>query len=397
MTFSLPLGFRLSGLHCGIKEDSGNEDLALVVSDVDAVGVGTFTRNRFAAAPVRLDRSRTPSAAIRGIVINSGNANACTGDRGDRDARQMARIAADACQVSERQMLVLSTGVIGQWLPMQQVGDGIVRVASRLGADETSVMLAARGMMTTDTHPKVAWRLVGPEQETVHLLGLAKGAAMIGPNMATMLAVLLTDAALDARTAQQLLCGVVDRSFNAISVDGHTSTNDTVLLLANGRAGTGPLQGRRLDMFRTALQDVCGELAEAIVADGEGATHTIEVEVTGCATHEDARRVARTVANSPLVKTAVTGADPNWGRFVSAAGYAGVDFDPAHVSLQLNGVLLFDKGAPVEHDADEVSESLRTRRDVKLKFMLQEGEASDRFWTTNLTAEYVRLNADYRT
>ncbi len=397
MTFSIPLGFSLSGLHCGIKGDSNKEDLALVLSDTNAVAVGTFTQNRFAAAPVRLNRSRTPSADIRGIVINSGNANACTGDQGDRDARQMAGLAADACQVSERQMLVLSTGVIGQWMPMQQVGGGIARIATQLRADEASVMLAARGMMTTDTHPKVAWRLVGPAENPVHLLGLAKGAAMIGPNMATMLAVLLTDATLDPRIAQQTLGSVVDRSFNAISVDGHTSTNDTVLLLANGRAGAGLLEGDRFDMFRSALQDICAELAQAIVADGEGATHTIQIEVAGCATHEDARRLAQTVANSPLVKTAVTGADPNWGRFVSAAGYAGVDFDPMRVSLHVNGVLLFDKGAPVEHDENEVSESLRTRRDVHLRLMLQEGDASDTFWTTNLTAEYVRLNADYRT
>ena len=220
---------------------------------------------------------------------------------------------------------------------------------------------------------------------------------MIGPNMATMLAVILTDAALDAATAQEILRGVVDETFNCISVDGHMSTNDTVLLLANGAAGGLPLAGADLKTFRDALSETCGELARAIPSDGEGATHLITLDVTGCATTQAARQIARTVADSPLVKTAIAGGDPNWGRIVSAAGYSGIEFNPGAVDLEINGFLLYERGAPAAFDTAQVSASIRENRETHVVLRLAEGNASVRFWTTDLTAEYVRLNTDYFT
>jgi glutamate N-acetyltransferase/amino-acid N-acetyltransferase len=220
---------------------------------------------------------------------------------------------------------------------------------------------------------------------------------MIGPNMATMLGLVLTDAPLNTVSAQEALSAVVDESFNCISVDGHMSTNDTVLLLANGASGRPPLTGADLAAFCQALRETCGELARAIPADGEGASHLITIDVTGCATMAAARQIARTVADSPLVKTAVAGADPNWGRIVSAAGYAGIEFDPAKVNLTINGFLLYQRGAPVDFNAQQVSASIRENRDTAVVISFGEGDARIRFWTTDLTAEYVRLNADYHT
>jgi len=226
---------------------------------------------------------------------------------------------------------------------------------------------------------------------------MAKGAAMMGPNMATMLALVMTDAALTPAAAQAALKSAAADSFNCMSVDGHMSTNDTVLLLANGAAGGEPLAGEDLAAFQHALDEVCVDLAKAIAGDGEGATHLVTIEVRGCASRDAALEIAKTVANSPLVKTALHGADPNWGRIVSAAGYAGVPFDPSGVSLRLNGFLLYDKGAPVEFDGAEVSTSIRDNRDTLIQLDFCEGSAFLRFWTADLTAEYVRLNADYHT
>jgi glutamate N-acetyltransferase/amino-acid N-acetyltransferase len=252
-------------------------------------------------------------------------------------------------------------------------------------------------MLTTDTVHKLAGRQLKLGGRTIQITGMAKGAAMIGPNMATMLGLVLTDAPLTSESAQQLLSGVADRTFNCISVDGHMSTNDTVLLVANGAAGGAPLAGADLETFHKALEETCAELAKAIPVDGEGATHLIVLDVQGCATQEAARTIARTVANSALVKTAIHGADPNWGRIVSAAGYAGIEFNPAGVNLTINGFSLYERGAPVEFDAERVSNSIRGNRDTDVVLTFSEGKAGIRFWTTDLTAEYVRLNADYHT
>jgi glutamate N-acetyltransferase/amino-acid N-acetyltransferase len=397
MSFPVPQGFRLGGLYCGIKRNVEALDLSLIVSDRPATAAGVYTTNLVFAAPVKWDRYHTPGNALRGVVINSGNANACTGDRGDSDCKLMAGLAADAVGAKGDEFLVLSTGIIGEFLPMEKIKTGIDGVARQLGNDEPSLVAAARGMLTTDTRHKLASRTIVTSQGTVQVTGMAKGAAMIGPKMATMLGVVLTDAALYPQTAQQLLATIVDDSFNCISVDGHMSTNDTVLLLANGAAVQKPLEGGDLDRFAKALAEVCGELAKMIPADGEGATHLIQVEVVGAKDRETARGLAKSVSESLLVKTAICGADPNWGRIVSAAGYAGIPFNPAGVDLWVNGIHLYHKGAPLPFDHVAASHSIRDNRDTHIRLQFSEGTATIRFWTTDLTAEYVRLNADYHT
>jgi len=393
----LPQGFRAAGVYSGVKRNASKFDLSLFVSDAPAVAVGVYTTNLVCAAPVKLDRARTPSDSIRVVAINSGVANACTGDQGDRDALQMAAAAALACGVAENQSLVMSTGVIGAMLPLEKIKGGIQAAAAVLADDETALENAARGMMTTDTVPKIRGREVQIAGVTTRVTGVAKGAAMIGPNMATMLSLILTDAKLNSDDAHAALLDAVEESFNCISVDGHMSTNDTVILLANGAAGGPELSDKPLADFRATLLEVCEDLAQSIPADGEGATHLITVEVHGCQTRADARRIGRTIADSPLVKTAVAGADPNWGRIVSAAGYAGVPFDPSKVTLHLNGLLLYERGAPVDFDPRATSESIAGSRDTSIVLLLEEGREAARFWTTDLTAEYVRLNADYHT
>jgi glutamate N-acetyltransferase/amino-acid N-acetyltransferase len=397
MSIQIPLGFRLAGVHCGLKRNATRQDLSLVVSDLPAAAAGVYTQNLVFAAPVALDRSRTPGSGFRAVVINSGNANACTGERGLADAREMARLAAAACDATGEQALVMSTGIIGEFLPMAKIAAGIAIVAGQLGTGEESLVAAARGMMTTDTVHKLAGRTLSLGGRTIRITGMAKGAAMIGPRMGTMLGLILTDAPLTAEAAQQALSAVVDDTFNCISVEGHMSTNDTVLLVANGAAGGSPLVGPDLAAFQEELHAVSAELARAIPADGEGATHLVLIEVSGCATREAARQIAKTVADSALVKTAIAGADPNWGRIVSAAGYAGVAFDPLGVELNLNGFLLYRNGAPTPFDAAAVSASISAERDTIVTLRFSEGDARVRFWTTDLTAEYIRLNADYHT
>ena len=397
MAIRVPKGYLLAGVHCRIKRDPQKQDLTLVMSETPARAAGVYTQNLVYAAPVALDRSRTPSDRIRAVVICSGVANACTGEQGLRDAERMASLAAAACGAEPDQALVLSTGVIGAFLPMDRIEQGISAAAVKLGSSEASLVSAALGMLTTDTVHKLAGRTVTIAGRQIQITGMAKGAAMMGPNMATMLALVLTDANLTSAAAQAALSTATDDSFNCMSVDGHMSTNDTVLLLANGAAGGDPLTGDDLATFQAALNEVCVDLAKSIATDGEGATHLIILDVKGCATRQSALDIAKTVANSPLVKTAIHGADPNWGRIVSAAGYAGVPFDPNGVTLRLNGYLLYEKGTPIEFDGKAVSNSIRDNRDTQVELQFSEGTASRRFWTTDLTAEYVRLNADYHT
>lgn len=397
MAIRVPKGYRVAGVYSGVKRDPQKPDLSLVVSDRPCAAAGVYTQNLVFAAPVALDRERTPSDRIRAVVINSGNANACTGPRGLDDARTMARLAAEAVGAEADQALVLSTGIIGNYLPLDKIGPGIAQAAKLLASDEKSLVTAATGMITTDTTHKLAGRTLELDGRTIQITGMAKGAAMIGPNMATMLAVIVTDAPLDPKTAQRCLSTSVQDSFNCISVEGHMSTNDTVLLLANGAAGGAPLSGAALAEFQRRFDEVCVELARAIPADGEGATHLITLQVNGCKSRETALVIAKTVANSALVKTAIHGADPNWGRIVSAAGYSGVPFDAQGVTLHVNGFLLYQGGRPAEFDAAVVSASIRQNRETSVVLDFVEGTASVRFWTTDLTAEYVHLNADYHT
>ncbi len=397
MSINVPQGFSLAGVYCGIKRDPKKLDVSFIVSDRNAVGVGVYTQNLVFAAPVALDRSRTPSDRIRSVVICSGVANACTGDRGLEDAKQMTHLAAAECGAADDQVLVLSTGIIGSFLPMDRIASGIAAAGKQLGNSHEHLVAAARGMLTTDTVIKVAGRTVTIGGRTIQVTGLAKGAAMMGPNMATMLSAIMTDAPLDITAAQTALRDATDISFNCMSVDGHMSTNDTVLLVANGAAGGTALAGADLAAFRAVLDEVCIELAKAIASDGEGATHLVTIEISGCANRAAALEIAKTVADSPLVMTAIHGADPNWGRIVSAAGYAKVPFDPNGVILHLNGFLLYRDGAPVAFEAAAVSNSIKNNRDTLIELSFTEGTGSVRFWTADLTAEYVRINADYHT
>jgi glutamate N-acetyltransferase/amino-acid N-acetyltransferase len=391
----IPQGFRVAGVHCGIKQDSSKEDLTLIVADAPCAAAAVYTQNVVVAAPVVFNRRYTPCDNLRVVVVNSGNANSCTGKQGLQDAEEMARKAAETCGPPVGQSLVMSTGIIGTHLPMAKISAGIQHAASQLADDENALRAAAQGIMTTDKSHKIAGRELAFGQHALQITGIAKGAGMIGPNMATMLAIIMTDALLTPASSQRALQKAVDVSFNCISVEGHTSTNDSVLLLASGQASTEPLGPAEEEVFQSGLEEVCIELAKMIPDDGEGASHLVTVNVRGCTTREDAHRIARSVANSNLVKTGVAGADPNWGRIVSAAGYAGVSFNPDRLRLWMNGTLVFQDGGPVPFDERALSDSLRQQRETQLDLEFQEGEAQVRFWASDLTEDYVRFNSDY--
>ena len=309
----------------------------------------------------------------------------------------MARLAAEVSGAMPDQALVMSTGIIGEYLPMDKMTAGIRDAASKLGRKEEHFMAAARGLLTTDKSHKVSSKSITLSSGECRIAGMAKGAGMIGPKMATMLCTVTTDAALAPDDAQAALAHAVDKSFNCISVEGHMSTSDTVLLLASGAAGGDPLTGDDLQSFRSSLTEVCIELARMIPDDGEGASHLIDLEIRGCASEQDAFQIAKTVANSTLVKAGIAGCDPNWGRIVSAAGYSGVSFDPGKMSLSLNGFTVFENGEPREFEETTVSASIRNQRETLVLLQFGEGSESCRFWTSDLTVEYVRFNSEYHT
>jgi glutamate N-acetyltransferase/amino-acid N-acetyltransferase len=393
----LARGYRFGAVHCGVRPDRDRNDLALIVSDTPAAAVGVFTQNRVCAAPVIVCRERLPASDARGFIVCAGNANACTGEQGLADARRMAELAAAAVGCRPEQMLVASTGVIGRQLPMEAIEAGITRVAAALRDAVNGLNDVAHAICTTDTRVKVASRLLNVDGGEIRITGFAKGAAMIGPNMATMLAFILTDAIVEQDHLRRVLKEVVDQSFNSISVEGHTSTNDSALLFANGASGRYVETLQEIHLFAVAVLEVCTELARAIAADAEGAEHLITIEVEGLPSDEDARRVAKAIADSPLVKTAIYGADPNWGRIVSAAGYAGVPFAERDVSLWLGDLPLYRDGAPLPFDAATASAYLKQNREVTMRLRIGGGPGRCTFWTCDLTPEYVRLNADYTT
>jgi glutamate N-acetyltransferase/amino-acid N-acetyltransferase len=393
----LARGYRYAGLHCGIRPDRDRRDLALAISDAPAAAAGVFTRNRVRAAPVRVCQERLPAADVRGVVICSGNANACTGPQGLADARRMTAVAAKAVGCREEQFLVCSTGVIGRHLPMPAVEAGIERIVPTTRENGEALAALAQAIITTDTKIKVSTREVALGGVSVRLTGVVKGAAMIGPNMATMLAFVFTDAAVAPAELATVVTRAAAQTFNCVSVEGHTSTNDTLLLLANGRAGGSSLHGEDLNRFGSAVTGVCGDLARAIAADAEGATHLVTIEVEGMRDDTEAYHVAKTIAESALVKTAIFGADPNWGRFVSAAGYAGVEFEEEQLSLWLGDMLLYHHGVPQPFDAATASAYLKRERHVHLRLRFTLGTGRCTFWTCDLTYEYVKLNAEYTT
>ncbi|MCC7425205.1 MAG: bifunctional glutamate N-acetyltransferase/amino-acid acetyltransferase ArgJ [Planctomycetaceae bacterium] len=394
---TLPLGYSANGISCGVKNDPSKLDLALFVSDRPAVAAGVFTQNKVCGAPVKVSRSRVPRETARAVVINSGNSNACTGDRGIADAEAMTAAVGKLLGTTGEDVLVCSTGVIGRFLPMEKLQSGIAAIVPTLGASVGHFNAAARAMMTTDTFAKEVSQQVDAAGGC-RVYGCAKGAAMIAPNMATMLSVILTDACLTREQADRILRHAVSQSFNCVSVEGHTSTSDTVLLLANGAASPGkPVSGEAEAAVARAIDEVASQLAQLIIRDAEGADHFITIDVRGTRTRDEARTIAKAIAEGPLVKTAITGADPNWGRIISAAGYCGVELKEEDMSLRVNGTPLYERGAPVAFDAAAVSASIKNNRDVSIELTLTLGSESIRFWTSDLTCEYVRLNADYTT
>ncbi|QDT90554.1 Arginine biosynthesis bifunctional protein ArgJ [Gimesia algae] len=393
----LPQGFRSAGLACGIKEKKTTFDLSLFVSDVPCAGAGVFTKNQVCGAPVKVSRERVPGDSLRAVVINSGNANACTGERGIEDAKWMTGLVADGLAVAAEDVLVCSTGIIGRFLPRTPIEAGIPAAIEQLGADSEAFLNAARGMMTTDTVPKQAMRVVNVGGQEIRVSGVAKGAAMIAPNMATMLSVIMTDAPLDAAQTDQMLRHAVDRSFNCVSVEGHTSTSDTVFLLANGASGAEALSEAELGQLQTALDEVAMELGQAIIRDAEGADHFVTIEVSGAAERADAMEIARTIANDALVKTAIAGSDPNWGRIVSATGRTSVKLNERDIVLHINGTLIYTEGRPAEYNEQAISDGIQQNRDVLIQIQLPFGEETVVFWTSDLTQEYVRLNSEYTT
>ncbi|QDU13537.1 bifunctional glutamate N-acetyltransferase/amino-acid acetyltransferase ArgJ [Gimesia maris] len=393
----LPRGFRSAGLACGIKEKKTTFDLSLFVSDVPCAGAGVFTKNQVCGAPVKVSRERVPGDSLRAVVINSGNANACTGERGIEDAKWMTGLVAGGLGVAAEDVLVCSTGIIGRFLPRTPLEAGIPAAIEQLGADAESFLNAARGMMTTDTVPKQSTRVVSVGGQEVRVSGVAKGAAMIAPNMATMLSVIMTDAPLDATQTDQMLRHAVDRSFNCVSVEGHTSTSDTVILLANGASEAHELSETELTQLQTALDEVAMELGQAIIRDAEGADHFVTIEVSGAADRADAMEIARTIANDALVKTAIAGSDPNWGRIVSASGRTSVKLTERDIVLHINGALIYEDGRPADYNEQAISDGIRQNRDVLIQVRLPFGEEQVVFWTSDLTQEYVRLNSEYTT
>ena len=391
-----PKGFHAAGVHCGIKKVK--KDLALVYSSEPARVAGIFTMNKVPAAPVIVDRLQlTKSSSFRAILVNSGNANACTGERGLNDAWSMADLTAAALDIRRGEVLVSSTGVIGQYLPMDSLAAGITEAVSMLDVDGHTA--AAEAIMTTDKFPKELALRVDLDGVQVTIGGMAKGSGMIAPNMATMLAFITTDADISTELLQSSLKEAADHSFNRISVDGDTSTNDMVLIMANGMAGNRKLVDSEdpcYKAFYEALEYLLVRLSKMIVMDGEGATKFVEVYVTGAATEEAAVQAGKAVANSNLVKTAINGEDANWGRILAAVGYSGVEFDPADVEIFFDDVPILRKQYSIDF-SEEAAKRVLKQREIKITVDLHQGEASASFWTCDLSKDYVAINANYRT
>ncbi len=387
------IGFQAAGVAAGLKKN-GRNDLGLMVSRLPATAAGVFTQNRVQAAPVLLDRERIKTGTCQAVLVNSGNANCCTGEQGMQDAREMARLAASALDIAEESVLIASTGVIGQPLPMDKIQKAMPSLVQSLKPD--GFLLLAEAIMTTDTVPKVISRKGTLDGKPFTVIGTAKGAGMIAPNMATMLCFVCTDIGASADQLHQCLYASVQQSFNRITIDGDTSTNDTALILANGLSGAVIQSPGDLDAFQEILNDVLVTLAKMLVKDGEGATKLVEIRVRGAATDWDARRIADTVASSNLVKTAIFGEDANWGRILAAAGRAGVAFDPQQMDIYFNDVLMFSqgsgRGAAVEN---EVTQVLKLS-EFAITLDLHCGDCRTSVWTCDFSVEYVRINADYR-
>ena len=386
-------GIRLAAIHCGIKADPSVKDLTLLEAVPGSSVAGVFTQSHFCAAPVTLCREHlSAQAAVQYLLINSGNANAATGEQGMQAARDCCAAVAAAAEVSPEQVLPFSTGVIAEQLPVTPILEGIPDLMQNLNED--AWITAAEGIMTTDTLPKACSRQVEIDGKTITINGIAKGSGMIKPNMATMLAYIATDASISATRIQSMLDSVVERSFNSITVDGDTSTNDSCILIATGASAVNVDDDAR---FAEALGELFIELAQAIIRDAEGATKFIEIEVQGAANQADARNLAFTIAESPLVKTALFASDPNWGRFIMAIGRAPLgQIDPERVDLYLGSTRLLHHGLPDPEYAESRGQAEMSGEEIRIRVNLNLGQSEARIWTSDLSYDYVKINAEYR-
>lgn len=388
-----PKGFKAFGIHCGIKK--AKKDLALIYSELPATAAGVFTKNKVVAAPViQCKDSLQKSETFHAILINSGNANACTGSLGLENAFSMANETAKKLNINLNQVFVSSTGVIGEQLPMDKVINGIDKICSLI--DDGDDLSAAQAIMTTDTFPKIFHKSFIINEKEVSIGGIAKGSGMIHPNMATMLAFITTDAKIQKTLLQKTLKKVTDLTFNKIVVDGDTSTNDMVLMLANGASGVEIIEDTdEYNIFEKNLYDVLKKLSIDIVKDGEGATKLIEINVIGALSDLEAEKAARQVALSPLVKTAIHGEDANWGRIIAAVGYSGIDFNPDLFEIEINEIPILNKNYEVTLPVQLANQTLKSS-EIKINLYLNVGNGKATIWTCDFSEEYVKINGSYR-
>ncbi len=389
-----PKGFLFSTAEAAIKKP-GRKDIALIISEVEAAIAGTFTTNTVKAAPVKICMNKIKSGKGRVIVVNSGNANACTGTQGTKDANEIISLISKHLKIKSSLIYPCSTGVIGTSMPMERILPSIPVLTQNAGS--SSLEDVAKAIMTTDTFPKMVTKKIKVGNATGTISGICKGAGMIAPNMATMLCFILTDIAVEKKTLNRALKNAVNKSFNRITIDGDMSTNDTVLMMSNGMLGNTPLTGKSvfLNSFQRALDDLAYELAKLVVKDGEGATKLIEVYVKGTRNEPDAARAALSIANSSLVKTAIYGNDANWGRIMAALGYSGISFREEKTDIYFNNIKVV-KGGLANNKDREATEALKAKN-IKITVDLHAGSSSSKVLTCDLTEEYIRINAEYRT
>lgn len=390
-------GFRAAAVHSGIKE-SGDLDLGLIVADNLCNAAATFTTNKLVSPAVVVSREHIKSGIAQAVYVNAGNANTCTGTRGLRDAQAICREVARCASVQAKDVLACSTGVIGHYLPMPKVRDGIKLAAGILSGSKKAGTDLARAIMTTDTKPKTAWREITLGRKKVRLAGIAKGSGMIAPNMATMLAFITTDAVITPALLRRALKKAVSVTFNKVTIDNHMSTSDTAIVLASGAADNASINkvSSAYERFAEALWGICDDLAQQMAADGEGATCAVTVKLTGAATQTDATRALRAIVDSPLVRTAFYGADPNWGRIISAIGYSGARFDADLTVCKIAGTTVFRNGRPSRFDPSRLSKKMKARQWL-LEVDLGIGTHSDFCYTCDLTHDYITINAEYHT
>lgn len=390
----MPSGFKAAGVSAGLKKN-GEKDLGLILSDVPATVAGVFTRNRVQAAPVLLDKERAERGVCRAIIVNSGNANCCTGDRGMQDARAMADRTARELGLSQDLVLVASTGVIGEPLPIDTIRDAIPRLVQ--ACDSGKIDDFARAIMTTDTVPKVVSRQGNIKGRTYAVTGVAKGSGMIRPDMATMLCFVCTDVGATPDGLKEMLVEATHRSFNRITIDGDTSTNDTVLLMANGLSGARIRGDSDQQSFQTVLNEILLDLAKMLVKDGEGATKLVEIIVGGALSDSDARTIADTVAHSNLVKTALFGEDANWGRIIAAAGRAKIPIDPDKIDISFGDVQMVKNGIGCGKIIEAEATRVLKTPEFAISIDLNMGSGTSSVFTCDFSVDYVKINADYRT